>query len=258
MAAPMFGCLAGTLLALSFRLFADRAAVRTLRRKLWAHVLELRLFGEEPKLALGSLFGIARINALLVGHALPPLLIAAPVVALLLVHLNDFFTRTPLQNGEAAVLTVRSRSPLDSAASIQLQTPSWIEVDAPPVRIPAVGEVSWRLRATAPALGICRISVSGESVTKELDSRPGLRYSGRVRSRAWGDSLVHPAEDRLPDGPIERIWISPAPAPLTCAGVTMDWKEWFAAGASVTAWLLSIPLARLGRPRLLHFLLHRL
>jgi hypothetical protein len=292
-AAAAAGILAGTVLALSFWLFMDRAAVRTLRRKLWAHVLELRLFGDDPVLAFGSLVRISKTNALLLAHALPPLAIAAPVLVLLTVPLTDFFTRTPLQTGGDAVLTVRlrrvgdgpppgelrhvgdvaptvgmhaaadgalpgARPAADALPSVELQTPPWIEVDAPPVHVPAAHEIAWRLRATAPKLGLCRISVAGETVTKELDARPAPRYSSTVRSTAWADALLHPAEGRLPAGPVERIWISPVPAPLRFAGVTMEWWEWLAAIAGLTAWLLSIPLARLGRPRLFHFLFHRL
>ncbi len=195
-----------------------------LRRKLWARVLELWLFGEEPSLAFSSLIGIVKINALLVAHVLLPLLIAAPVVALLVLPLNDFYARTPLQNGGTAVLTVRSRS-LDA---VKLTAPSWIQVDAPPVRVPADREISWRLRATAANRGVCKVSVAGETVTKDLDAP--------VRSRAWWESLLHPAEQRLPEGPIERIWISQAPG--------LDWQEWFAGAASITAWLFSVPLGR--------------
>jgi len=257
LAAAVFGALAGIVLALSFWLFTNHEAVRTLRRRLWAQVLALRLFGEEPWLVFGILLRTFAINALLIAHALPPLLIAAPAVALLAVHLNEFFTRTPLETGRDAVLTVRLRAS-DWNAPAELQTPAFVEVDAPPVRIPAAREISWRLRATAPRMGLCRISAAGETVSKELDARPWPRYCGRVRSTAWADSLLHPAEGRLPDGPVERVWISPVPAPLTWAGLTMDWKEWSAAAASVTAWLLSIPLARVRPPRLLHFLFHRL
>jgi hypothetical protein len=243
LAAAVFGCFAGVVLALSFRFFANGEAMRALRRKLWAHVLELRLFGDEPSLAFRGLFRIVKINALLVGHALPPLAITAPVVGLLLVHLNDFFTPT-LPIGGAAVLTVRLRSSLPSAASIHLLTPPWIDVDAPPVHIPAAREVSWRLRAQAPNLAVCTISIPGETVTKELDSRSAPRYSGRVRTRPWLDVLLHPAEARLPDGPIDRIWISQVLPPLAGRVAGMDWEEWFAGTGSITAWLLAILLAR--------------
>jgi len=231
MLAAALGCVAGAVVSLCFRLFAGRTAMQELRRKLWAHVLELRLFGEEPVLAFASLLGIVKINLLLLARALPPLLIAAPVVALIVLPLNEYFTRTPLGEGESAVMTVR----LHPFVVPQLQTPSWIHVDAPPVSVPADGEVSWRLRATAPSRGLCRISVGSESVTKQIDSRPGFHYSGHVRSRGWLDWLERPAENRLPAGPIDRIWIAPAPS-------IDDWKEWFAIAASFTAWLLPLIL----------------
>ncbi len=257
-AALVFGVLAGMVLALSFWLFADHAAIRTLRKRLWSHVLALRLFGDEPAVAFGTLLGTFKTNALLLGHALPPLAIAAPVLALAAFHLSDFFARTPLETGSDAVLTVKLRSPAEPLPMVVLQTPSWVEVDSPPVRIASEGEISWRLRANEPKLGICYISLQGETVGKELDARPGPRYSGTVRARSWTDALLHPAESRLPDGPVERIWISQGPSPLTCAGVTMDWWEWIAAIASIAAWVFSLLLARMRGPRLLHLLFHRL
>jgi len=242
-AAALFGIAAGLVVAVSFRLFLQRATLRELRRRMWAHVLELRLFGDEPALALASLFHIVAINARMAWRALPPLVIAAPVVAWLAAQLNDYYHPSPLQSGHAAVLTVRLR---DGRGTPRIEIPTWIEIDSPPVHTPRAHEISWRLRAMAPGFGVCRISIGGETVTKELDSRRGLRYSGRVRARGWLDAWAHPAEERLPDGPIERIWISRDPQPLSWAGLTMVWWEWFAAAASIAAWLFSIPLARLG------------
>src|SRR6202044_526243 len=99
-------------------------AVRAWKRKRSAHMLSLYLFGDDPLLSLRSLGQIAKANAALLLHALPPLLIAAPFVALIAVNLNEFFTRTPLSEGAAAVLTVRLRQPCEPS----LQAPAWIHV----------------------------------------------------------------------------------------------------------------------------------
>ena len=223
------GCVAGAIVSVSFRLFGNRAATRQLRRRLWAHVLELRLFGDEPVLAFASLSGIVKINFLLLARALPPLLAGVPLIALIVLPLSDYFTRTPLQDGEDAVVTVR----LHPFAVPQLQTPSWIRVDAPPVSSPAEGEVSWRLRATRADRGLFRIAAGAEIVTGEVDSEPGFHYDGRVRTRAWSDWLLHPDAGRLPAGPIERVWIAPAPT-------LESWKEWFALAAGLTVWAVQV------------------
>ena len=110
----VFGVIAGALLFLSFRKFANLAAIRTLRRQLWGHLLGLYLFGDDPLLALRSLYQLAKANLLLFAHTLPPMLAIAPFAALTLVHLNEFFTRTPLEAGGPTVLTIRLRQPSSS------------------------------------------------------------------------------------------------------------------------------------------------
>jgi hypothetical protein len=158
-------------------------------------------------------------------HALPPLLIAAPFLAPIAVNLNEFFTRTPLSEGAAAVLTVRLSQPCEPS----LQAPEWIHVDLPPVHIPAEGEISWRIHATSPRDGLVEIACGSERVTKEIDARPAPRYFPKVRDRDFGASLLHPGESRLPDGPIERIALSES--------LKGPWTLWFACIASLTAWL---------------------
>jgi hypothetical protein len=239
----IWGALTGMLLFLVFRRFTDIAAVRTWKRKRSAHVLSLYLFGDDPALSLRSLGQIAKANAALLLHALPPLLIAAPLVTVIAVNLNEFFTRTPLADGGAAVLTVRLGSfqkaqPCDPS----LQAPAWLHVDLPPVRIPAAREISWRIRATSPRRGFVEIACAGERVAKEIDARTMPRYFSKLRDRDLASSLLHPAESRLPRGPIERIALSES--------LAAPWALWFACIASLTAWLptLAPRLLVVGRP----------
>jgi len=227
----VWGALTGMLLFLVFRRFTNATAVRTWKRKRSAHVLSLYLFGDDPALSLRILGQIVKANAALLLHALPPLLIAAPFVTVIAVNLNEFFTRTPLADGGAAVLTVRLGSfqapqPCDAS----LQAPAWLQVDLPPVHIPAASEIGWRIRATSPRDGFVEIACNGERVTKEIDARAAPRYLAKLRTRDLFSSLLHPAESRLPEGPITRIAISES--------LTEPWALWFACIASLTAWLL--------------------
>ncbi len=140
----VLGVIAGVFLFLSFRQFANLAAIRILRRQLWGHLLGLYLFGDDPLLAVRSLFQLAKANLLLLAHTLPPLLAIAPFAAVLIVNLNEFFTRTPLEHGGPTVLTVRLRSSVDQSPAVSLEAPSWIAVDSPPVHVAAMSEISWR------------------------------------------------------------------------------------------------------------------
>jgi hypothetical protein len=231
----VWGTLTGLLLFVIFRRFTNAAAVSKWKRRRGAGLLSLYLFGDDPLLSLRSLGQIAKANAALLLHALPPLLIAAPFVALIAVNLNEFFTRTPLSEGGAAVLTVR----LSQTCEPSIQAPAWIRVDLPPVHIPAEGEISWSLRATSPRDGFVEIACGSERLTKEIDARPDPRYFAKAREHDFVAWLLHPAESRLPEGPIDSIELSQS--------LTGPWALWFFGIASLTAWLAA--LLRLFRSR---------
>jgi hypothetical protein len=238
LAALVWGALTGLLLFLAFRRFTNIAAVRSWKRKRSAHVLSLYLYGDDPALSLRSLGQIAKANAALLLYALPPLLIAAPFVTVIAVNLNEFFTRTPLADGGAAVLTVRLSSfQANRPCDASVKAPGWLHVDLPPVHIPAANEISWRIRATSPRHGFVEIACNGERVIKEIDARVTPRYFAKLRARDLPSSLLHPAESRLPRGPIERIALSES--------LTEPWILWFACIASLTAWLPTVALRSL-------------
>jgi hypothetical protein len=233
----VIGIMAGAGIFLSFRKFADITAIRTLRRRLWGHLLGLYLFGDHPLVAIRSLFQLGRANLLLLAYTLPPLLVIAPFAAVTITHLNEFFTRTPLQHGKPTVLTIRLRDP---SLPVSLEAPSWIQIDSPPVRVSAANEISWRIRATAADQGLMKFSFGNESVTKQVDARPAPRYFAKTRSASLAGSLLHPAEERLPAGQIESISLSQSPATITCFGVTMHWIAWLTSISLTTAWALSL------------------
>jgi len=233
----VLGIITGIFLFLSFRKFANIAAIRTLRRQLWGHLLGLYLFGDDPLLAIKSLFQLAKTNLLLLAHTFPPLLVIAPFAALMIVHLNEFFSRTPLEHGGPTVLTVRLRSSPDH---VSLEAPPWIQIDSPPVHVAAVNEISWRIRASAARHGLVKLTVGNESVTKAVDARPAPRYFAKERVASFADSLLHPAEERLPAGPIESISLSQAPSAIKCGGLTMHWIAWLASISLTTAWALGL------------------
>jgi hypothetical protein len=223
----VWGALTGWWLFFVFDGFTNAGAVRIWKRKRSAGLLSLYLFGDDPALSLRSLGEIAKANAALLLYALPPLLIAAPLAAVVAINLNEFFTRTPLAEGGAAVLTVKLSRPCEAS----LAAPAWLHVDLPPVHIPAAGEISWSIRATAPRDGLVEIACGGERVMKEIDARPAPRYIARVRERELSAWLLHPAESRLPDGPVERIAIS--------GSLAGNWAVWFGCIAWLIAWLLA-------------------
>ena len=199
---PLCGALAGAILFLAFRKFTHAAATRTWKRRRQAYVLSLYLFGDEPAQSLRAFGRIARANAALLLHALPPLIVAAPLVAAIAFWLNGWVARTPLTDGRAAVLTARVPANCDP----RLETPAWLRSDSPPVRVPSANEVSWRVRAAAPGAGTVGIACGATHLEAAVDSTRGVR--------SWNSAI------RLSQLPAE------------------PWLGWFSVIAATVAWAL--------------------
>jgi hypothetical protein len=185
---PAAGVLSGVILFLAFRRFMDRAAVRELKRKRRAYVMSLYLFGDDPLILLRSFGRIARSNALLFLHALPALVIAAPLVGVAAVWLDHSMAAPP------AVVTAH----WIGACEPRLETPAWLRVDSPPVHVPELHEVSWRVRAESKGSGSARAGCGGKwtptQMKSEEPSNPWMGWFGLI---TWATAWLLGVADRL-------------------------------------------------------------
>jgi hypothetical protein len=237
--------LVSALSALLGLLIFESSSNKTVRdraeRRLWANLLAIRLFADDPQIVLQSLAGVVVANGRLLLCALPPLTLLVPLFLLLYGHLDAFFGSPPIPVNVPQVLTVRLNDLEHGWPDIQILTPSWIRVDSPPVHVLDEKTVSWTIRATQASYGELKIVMAKESVGKTIDSRPGPRYFSLARRQSLAGSLRYPAEGRLPPGPIGEVnIIEPAPV-ISCFGLALDWTWWFA----ILSVLFAIPAKRL-------------
>jgi hypothetical protein len=135
--------LAGILSAILVRWTGNRRAIRLAVNQILAHVLEFRLFLDEPAVILRAQWDLLRANGRLLRLMLIPGLILLIPSAILLHLLDARFGSGPLKRGEPIVVSARH--------SVQLAMPTGIVIESPPLR---TGEdFSWRIRAsvTVPA-----------------------------------------------------------------------------------------------------------
>ena len=155
------GVLCGAILYLAFRRFADRAAVREWKRKRRAYVLGLYLFGDDPVISLRGLGRIARANSMLLLHALPAFVIAAPILTAAAFELSHLESQSHLRN--PAVVTAHWTGTCEPRLETQLP------VTSPPVHVAALGEVSWRVMVQTGA-SPPRAGCDGQWVSTDIES----------------------------------------------------------------------------------------
>jgi hypothetical protein len=189
------------LLAL-FRVSSNAEEIRRTRNRLIARTLELLMFQHDLRVSLTACGRILRANAAYLLQFLRPMVVAVIPLALILVQMESWFDRRPLQTGEQTVLTVEldsSRPVLKESASIKLSDN--LRLDSLPVRIPSRNELAWRI--TAIGDGDHWVDVTVGSVTER-------------KSLAVGDRLVRLSSHRESIGVVRQL-LAPSESPLDSA-----------------------------------------
>jgi hypothetical protein len=224
--------LTGIAVLLVFRRASDPAAVRRAKNQATAHLLEFRLFMDEPRLILRAQRDLVVANLRFMKLMLRPVLVLLLPMALLLVEMDAFYGHVPLAAGQPAIVTAHLEGD-PSAIPLELEAPSGIAVESPGVRIPAAREVSWRIRPWGAASGSLQLHSGDRVLTKTVASGRGVRYLSERRASLAG-FIWHPTEPPITGSAIDWIEVRYPPAQI----FHLHWLVWFFAVSGITALLL--------------------
>ncbi len=216
-------CGAATLLVM--RRFSDQQAIRTAKARVRAHMYELRLFADDPLIALRAQKNLLLWNLRYMRLALLPAAIIAVPALVVLAQLDALYGRRALVRGEAAVVTLQMKAGtgLDSLNPLLTAT-STFQVETPPVRIESLGQISWRVRAEDVSDGSLRLALPGEVLERPIHAGPGVRYvSADCPSSAFG-WVRHGCS--LESSSAESIRIDYPEGSVSIAGLEANWLVW--------------------------------
>jgi len=203
--------LAGVLMLLIFRLTSNQAKIKEAKDRMQAHLLEVLLFKNSPRIILSAQKNLLRYNARYMKFALMPMLYMVLPVSLLLVHLDGWFEYRPLKAGESAIVSVKlSEEGPRLMSQIALEADKGLVVETPPLRITETGEVDWRVRADTPGDHYVTLRTAGHSVRKKIVvSQEGfVRLTPSMVGTSVMDLILNPGEDPIePDVFINKIEI---------------------------------------------------
>jgi len=218
---------------------SNQKAIQATKRKLQAHLYELRLFTDEPGLVWQAQKSLLWSNFRYIGLMLVPAIFLTIPMVILFVHLEAFYGMEPLPVGREAIVTMQMAQPLDaSAAAPRLEAPDGIAVETPAVRVMGEREVSWRIRPQRAVSGYLRVVLPNETVEKKIESGPGPRYLSDRRVSSAMDLLWHPVEKRIPDSRIQWVEVQYPPATVHWLGLDLHWLIWLLVFSMAAALLL--------------------
>jgi hypothetical protein len=223
--------LTGIAMLVVFRHASDQAEVRRAKNLVIAHLLEFRLFMDEPGLIFKAQRNLVVANLRFMKLMLRPALILALPTAFLLAQLDAFYARAPLRVGQPAIVTAQLK---EAGQTLELQASGDFAIETPPVRVVAENQVSWRVRPERAASQLLQFSGGGHTITKSISSGGGVRYLSERRTGSVLGFLVHPTELPFSGAPIEWIEVRYPPAEI----LGLHWLVWFLVISAITALLL--------------------
>lgn len=221
LASAGFTCGAGTLLAM--RRFSDQPSLRLAKSRVRAHLYEMRLFGDDPVLALRAQKKLLVWNLRYVRLALLPAAIVFVPALLLLSQMDALFGHQPLAPGESTTVTVQFKG---AAVPAALAASPSFAVESPPLRIGELRQVCWRIRALGPSDGALRLSVARENLQRPIHAGAGLRLVTPTCSS--GATAFVRYGCRLQSECVESIAVDYPSREIALFGFEAHWLLWLA------------------------------
>jgi hypothetical protein len=228
--------LAGLAIMYVFRRWSDQHKLRATANRMLAHLMEFRLFVDEPALVMQAQHDLFVENwHLLRFLARPSLILVIPSI-ILLAQMDACYGRAPLRIGEAAVVTVQFKNTVRAAKiEIVLKTPTAIRAETPGVLIVSVNQMSWRIRPIARSSGELQVIGPEHAITKSIAAGQGVHYLSEQRMSSVLAFLLHLSEPPLVDSSIASIEVLYPSATI----LHLHWLVWFLVISSGTAIVLS-------------------
>jgi len=195
----VLSALAAALMLVIFRYTSNQEEIRTAKDRVKAHILEMRLFGEDVRLLLRAQKRILLADLAYLKCSLVPIALMIVPVVLILVQANLRYGYRPLLPGETALVSakVHPGAPRETVL-LGLSTGEGIVVETAPLHMEWDGEVDWRIRAQRPGRYVVGIEGAGFSVQKlvVVSNRVVAASAMRVGGQ-FVDVLLNPGERPL-------------------------------------------------------------
>jgi uncharacterized membrane protein (DUF106 family) len=226
---------------------SNQKALETAKRKIYAAIFEIVLFNDDFRAIFRAQLDIFRHNLTYLRYSLAPMVWTLPPIVLLIAQLQFHYGYEGLDVGRTTLMKVNLEKGSYSEGEkpdLRIEAPDGaIQVVGPPLWIPSLGEMDFRIAPKAPGDYQIRVSNGNETTMKSVHVSDGARTVQRspIRVRGFLDELLYPAEPPLPDGPFRSIEVRYKDADIDVFGWEIHWMIVYFALSMVFALALKGP-----------------
>ncbi|MBC8357602.1 MAG: hypothetical protein ISS41_04865 [Candidatus Aminicenantes bacterium] len=219
--------LTALLMLFIFRFTSNQQGIRQVKKKIIAHLLELRLFKDSLSITLKAQGNILRYNLKYIGYSAKPMLVLIIPIFLILVQLNLWFGYQDLAPGQKAILKVKMEEGHDLFdINIAIEPSSALNIETSPLRIEEEREINWRFLVKEKGVHDITFIINGQRFTKKIAAaqNPLSKISQSRVQRNFIDELFNPGEAPLPgDIPLKTIEVTYPPQRMNLLGWHIHW-----------------------------------
>lgn len=215
---------------------SNQRALRRAADNVRAQLLAIKLFKEDLIVTFRCQISLLKWTGLRLLHSLPPMLVMAVPLLLILTQLAMRYEFRPLIPGEQAVVAMHIKPEhWKEMRDITLDPGSRFAVETQSLRDEQTTTIYWRVRATGRESEPLKWQSNGMSISKQLAMSPSHnrllisnpKRPGDSSGSVW-DRVSYPAEDSLPaSSPIESINIQLVPRVTPIFGWNIPWWATF-------------------------------
>ena len=229
---PWIGMFVISLLSVFLILFifkhtSNQKGIKTVKDRIKAHLLELRLYKDNLRISLKAQGSILRQNSKYIAYSGKPLLFMIIPIVLIIAHTNFWFGYASLEPGQKTLVKVKLNEDYDPLETdIRLEPSPSYTIETPPLRILEENEIDWRISPLQSGVHNLEFSIAGEKIKKTLSvkSSPLSRISPVKFQRNFFDELINPTEAPIrKDIPIRSIEILYPTKNMYVFGIGIHW-----------------------------------
>lgn len=239
----VLGCLTGVFLMIGFKYMSNQGAIRTVKGKIKAHFLEIWIFKDDPWVCARALRAVLFLQPRHMSLILPPFLILAIPVVILIWFADAYLGYRPLLPGEQAIVSlITCDRPLPDRDKVVIRAGnnrSAISIDTDALVIPDDNEIAWRLTAKSEGTATLILNLATTRFTKKVvigDRLARVLAKSSLGGSFW-EKLIYPL-----DGSGSADWggflqIAYPKRGYALMGFQFHWMVWFFILASLAGLL---------------------
>lgn len=207
-----------------YKYTSNQAAILRAKDRIKAHLMAMSLYKDSLRIIGASVVSIFWMNLRYLALNIVPLLFMILPVSLVMANLDGWFGYAPLEVGEHALLVLELDPDDCMRDDLRLTTSSGVVVDAPPVRVPSKGEITWRIRPVSEGRHEVNVELGEKKIVEQI-------YVGGVSERlsvkrGSGDlleSFLYPGKPIPTESGVRSLRLTYSTAEMNAFGWELHW-----------------------------------